>query len=68
MKNCPFKKEICDSTCALYIKDTDLNETVRNRLRAIGVINHDEEGICSFKNIALAQDRYIFENTKVYNS
>lgn len=68
MKNCPFKNEICNCDCALYIKNSELNETVANRLRAIGVINQDSDGICSLKNIALAQSRHIFENTKVYNS
>lgn len=68
MRNCPFKKETCNCECALYIKTSELNETVANRLRAIGVINYESDGICSIKNIALAQSRYIFENTKVYNS
>jgi hypothetical protein len=41
---------------------------VANRLKAIGVISHDCDGICSLKNMALAQSRYIFENTKVFNN
>lgn len=67
MKNCPFKNDVCDSSCALYISNNELNETVKNRLKSIGVINYNEEGICSFKNLALAQSRFIFENTKVFN-
>jgi hypothetical protein len=66
MKNCPFKNEVCNSECGLYIKSSELNEMVFNRLKAIGVITHDGDGICSIKNIALAQSRYIFENTKVF--
>ncbi len=68
MKNCPFKNEICSDNCALYIKSTELNEMVYNRLKAIGVITTENDGICSLKNMALAQSRYIFENTKVFNS
>ena len=67
MKNCPFKNSECNDTCALYIKTVDLNEMVANRLKAIGVITCDEDGICSLKNMALAQSRFIFENTKVFN-
>ena len=68
MKNCPFKEQKCDNTCALFIGIEELNETVANRLRSIGVIlNTDEaEGVCSLKNLALAQSRCIFENTKVF--
>ena len=68
MKNCPFKSEACTQDCALFIKSTELNEMVANRLKSIGVITHDADGICSIKNMALAQSRYIFENTKVFNS
>ena len=70
MKNCPFKQQVCDSNCALFISADELNETVINRLRSIGVvINTDEaQGICSLKNLALAQSRYIFENTKVFKN
>ena len=70
MKNCPFKEQKCDSTCALFISIEELNETVANRLRSIGVIiNTDEEcGVCSLKNLALAQSRSIFENTKVFKN
>ena len=35
---------------------------VANRLKSIGVINHESDGICSIKNMALAQSRFIFEN------
>ena len=68
MKNCPFKNEVCSESCALFIKSTELNEMVYNRLKAIGVVSAENDGICSFKNMALAQSRYIFENTKVFNS
>ena len=68
MKNCPFKNAHCEKeNCALYIKSTELNEMVANRLKSIGVITCDDDGVCSFKNMALAQSRYIFENTKVFN-
>ena len=68
MKNCPFKNENCSCECALFIKTTELNEMVANRLKSIGVISADCDGICSLKNMALAQSRYIFENTKVFNT
>ncbi len=61
-KECPFNKEYCDSNCALYINPDDLNETVKNKLSSIGVITK-EEGICSFKVIALSSSRYIFEKS-----
>ena len=67
MKSCPFKNTNCDSECGLFIKAGELNELVANRLRAIGVITCDEDGVCSLKNMALAQSRFIFENTKVFN-
>ena len=68
MKNCPFKNAPCDVECGLFIKTSELNEMVANRLKSIGVINYDCDGICSLKNMALAQSRYIFENTKVFNN
>ncbi len=68
MKNCPFRNEICNEDCALFIKTSQLNEMVANRLKSIGVIDCDTNGVCSFKNMALAQSRYIFENTKVFNN
>ena len=68
MKNCPFKNSVCDSSCALFISAEEINETVANRLKSIGVFNIEHGGICSIKNMALAQSRYIFENTKVFNN
>lgn len=68
MKNCPFENKYCTSDCALYISTKELNEMVANRLKSLGVIDYNEDGICSLKNMALAQSRYIFENTKVFNS
>ena len=66
MKSCPFKNTNCDSECGLFIRADELNELVANRLRSIGVIACDADGICSLKNMALAQSRFIFENTKVF--
>jgi len=68
MKKCPFKNEECSSDCALYISLDDMNETVYNRLKSLGVVNFEGEGICSLKNMALAQSRYIFENTKIFKN
>lgn len=62
MKTCPFKNEICNDDCALYISPDDLNELVSNRLSSIGVLNKTT-GICSFKTSALSLNRHIFENT-----
>ena len=62
MKTCPFKKEICDDSCALYISPDELNEMVLNRLSSLGILNRTT-GICSFKTSALSMNRYIFENT-----
>lgn len=67
MKSCPFKNEICNSSCALFISKEELNEMVANRLKSIGVIDSNRDGICALKNIALCNSRYIFENTKVFN-
>ncbi len=66
MKNCPFKNADCTPDCALYISSEELNETVANRLKSIGVINCNSDGTCALKNLALAQSRYIFENTKAF--
>ena len=66
MKNCPFKNTVCDENCALFINSKELNEMVANRLKSLGVISCDGDGICSIKNMALAQSRFIFENTKVF--
>ena len=70
MKNCPFKEQKCDNSCALFISMDELNETVANRLRSIGVVANTDEaaGLCSLKNLALAQSRCIFENTKVFKN
>ena len=70
MKDCPFREQKCSSDCSLFICANELNETVVNRLRSIGVfLNTDETaGICAIKNLALAQSRYIFENTKVFKN
>lgn len=67
MKNCPFKDIQCTSECGLYVSVNELNEMVANRLRALGVLT-GEEGMCSLKNIALVQNRHIFENTVVYRN
>lgn len=61
-KECPFNKDKCDENCALYITPKELNETVKNKLSSIGIIER-ETGICSLKNMALCFSRYIFENT-----
>ena len=70
MKNCPFKEQKCDENCSLFISMDELNETVANRLHSIGVLlNTDEaKGMCSLKNLALAQSRSIFENTKIFKN
>jgi len=65
MKHCPFREIPCNCDCPLFVKADELNETVANRLKAIGVLTSNE-GLCSFKNMALAQNRFIFENTVVY--
>lgn len=62
MKTCPFKNEICNSECALYIAPDELNEFVLNKLASIGIFPKDT-GICSFKTTALTANRFIFENT-----
>ncbi len=67
MRSCPFKNAQCDETCALFIKESELNELVVNRLKSIGVFDVEQGGMCSIKNMALSQSRYIFENTKVFN-
>lgn len=61
-KTCPFKEEkICNSTCALFVHPDELNETFRNKLKSIGVLL--EEGMCSFKNLALVDSRKLFETS-----
>ncbi len=70
MKDCPFKDQKCGSNCALFIDMEELNETVANRLRSIGVLINtgESKGMCAIKNLALAQSRGIFENTKVFKN
>jgi hypothetical protein len=70
MKNCPFKEQKCDGSCALFISVDELNETVANRLRSIGIFMDTDEaqGMCSLKNFALSQSRYMFENTKIFKN
>lgn len=67
MKKCPFSNEYCNDQCALFISKDELNELVVNRLKAIGVYSDQNGGICSLKSSALAQSRFMFENTTVYN-
>lgn len=62
---CPFNKENCSSDCGLYIKSEDLNETVKNKLASLGIIDR-KKGICSFKNMSLCMSRYIFESASGY--
>lgn len=62
MKNCPFKHEICTEACALFISPDDMSETMRNKLASIGVVSR-EEGLCSFKVVAMSQSRNIFEKS-----
>lgn len=62
MKTCPFKNEICNEECALYIAPEEMNELVLNKLSSLGVLERST-GICSFKTAALSANRYIFENT-----
>ena len=62
MKTCPFKNEICNDECSLFISVNDLNELVVSKLRSLGVLTQDS-GICSLKIASLSAARYIFENT-----
>lgn len=62
MLNCPFNRDICDNTCALYISPSDVNENMLNKLASIGVLSRTE-GLCSFRIIALSQARSLYENT-----
>lgn len=64
-KKCPFNKEECNNECALFIAPEELNETVRNKLASIGLIDR-KKGLCSFKHSALCMGRQIFENTSGY--
>lgn len=63
MTKCPFSHDECGDFCSLYIKPDDMSETMRNKLASIGVVSR-EKGYCSFKIMALASGRSIFENTK----
>lgn len=62
MKKCPFNRDNCDDECSLFVRPDEMSETVRNKLASIGIISR-EEGFCSFKIIAMAQGRYIFEQS-----
>ena len=62
-KTCPMNNNNeCNENCALYIAPEELNETVKNRLASLGVLSRNE-GICSYKHIALCMGRNIFEQT-----
>ena len=61
-KTCPFQEDKeCNSKCALFVSEEDLNEFVTARLSSIGVLNR--KGTCSLKMLALSQSRMIFEKT-----
>lgn len=62
IKKCPFSKDDCISSCSLYIKPEDMNETVKNKLASIGVMDK-VSGLCAIKNLSLCMSRYIFENS-----
>ena len=62
-KKCPFNFDECTSECALFIAPDDINELVANRLTSIGVYDR-KNGMCSFKNHALAKSREIFEKSQ----
>ena len=61
-KKCPFNNNECTSECALFIAPRDLNEIVANRLTSIGVFDR-QNGMCSLKNLALGESRFIFEKS-----
>ena len=63
IKKCPFNFDECTSECALFIAPDDINELVANRLTSIGVYDR-KNGMCSFKNHALAKSREIFEKSQ----
>ena len=64
-KICPMNgnNNYCDNNCALYISPSELNELVMNRLASLGLLNRNE-GICTYKHIALCMGRNIFENSQ----
>ena len=60
-KICPMNNNnICNKDCALYIAPEELNEVVLNKLASLGLLKRDE-GICSYKHMALCMGRNIFE-------
>ncbi len=60
-KTCPMNNNnICNKDCALYIAPEELNEVVLNKLASLGLLKRDE-GICSYKHMALCMGRNIFE-------
>ena len=67
MKVCPFKNEICNDICPLFINPQDLNDYMVSKLTSLEVKKKDE-GICSFKILSLSQARTIFENSNTNNS
>ena len=62
-KKCPFNFDECNAECALFISPDELNEMVAARLHSIGVYNK-ENGMCAFKNQALAKSREIVEKSR----
>ena len=60
-KTCPMNNIECNENCALYISPTELNEVVKNKLASLGLISRDE-GICSYKHIALCMGRNVFDS------
>ena len=62
-KKCPFNFDDCTTECALFISPEDLNELVANRLTSIGVFDKTN-GMCAFKNHALAKSREIFAKSQ----
>ena len=60
-KTCPMNNNnTCSENCALYIAPQDLNEVVLNKLASLGLLSRNE-GICSYKHMALCMSRNIFE-------
>ena len=58
---CPMNNNnICSEKCALYIAPGEINEIVLNKLASLGVLSRNE-GICSYKHMALCMGRNIFE-------
>ena len=62
-KKCPFNFDECTPECALFIAPMDLNDMVAARLNSIGVYDK-ENGMCAFKNQALAKSREVFEKSR----